>query len=74
MAQKVDTRIRGLSRSLSFSFTIPRKIEAKKISYSPKTSSNGIIKGNIIITHCKKQDAYKHGGTRISRKRKWSTV
>ncbi len=61
MTQTVHAKIGDFSRSLSFNFHIPDGIDIKNISYSPKTSSNGIIKGDIIIEHCKKRDVYKYG-------------
>lgn len=61
LVKKVHAVMSSLSRSISFTFSIPREIEVKNISYSPKTSSNGIIAGDIIIAHCQKRDPYKYG-------------
>ncbi len=61
MTQTIHAKIGDFSRSLSFNFHIPDGIDIKNISYSPKTSSNGIIKGDIIIEHCKKRDVCKYG-------------
>ncbi|KAA1240794.1 hypothetical protein [Aquimarina sp. RZ0] len=62
MVQKVNAKMNSLSRGLSIRFPIPREIEVKGISYKPISTSNGIIKGEIIIEHCERQNINKYGG------------
>ena len=62
MVQKVNAKMSSLSRGLSIRFPIPREIEVKSISYRPTNTSNGIIKGDIIIEHCERQNTHKYGG------------
>ncbi|KAA1239847.1 hypothetical protein [Aquimarina sp. RZ0] len=61
MIQKVNAKMANLTRGLSFRFPIPREIEVKNISYKPSNTSNGIIKGEIIIEHCERQNIHKYG-------------
>ena len=62
MIQKVNAKMNSFTRGLSIRFPIPREIEVKSISYRPTNTSNGIIKGDIIIEHCERQNTHKYGG------------
>lgn len=62
MIRKVNAKITSLSRNLSLKLPTCNETEVKNVSCQSSKTSNGIIKGSIIIEHCEKRNIQKYGG------------